>query len=93
MWSEFSTCPRTPAHIYICCLTDDLSRSRRQIPDFVHVTNQKDPVPTVPPHALSFEQPQGEIHITAVDDSTGNATMVACPGQENQVCTSCKLRA
>ncbi|KAI0334990.1 alpha/beta-hydrolase [Cubamyces sp. BRFM 1775] len=57
------------------------------IPDFVHVTNQKDPVPTVPPHALSFEQPQGEIHITAVDDSTGDATMVACPGQENQNCS------
>ncbi|OSD07114.1 alpha/beta-hydrolase [Trametes coccinea BRFM310] len=55
------------------------------IPDFAHVTNQKDPVPTVPPHALEFEHPQGEIHITSVDAKTGNATMVACPGQENQL--------
>ncbi|KAI8993878.1 alpha/beta-hydrolase [Trametes punicea] len=54
------------------------------IPNFIHVTNQKDPVPTVPPHTLNFEHPQGEIHITAVNNSTGNATMVACPGQENQ---------
>ncbi|CDO69232.1 hypothetical protein BN946_scf185042.g134 [Trametes cinnabarina] len=57
------------------------------IPDFAHVTNQKDPVPAVPPHALDFQHPQGEIHITAVDKNTGNATMVACPGQENQNCS------
>ncbi|KAI0645946.1 alpha/beta-hydrolase [Trametes meyenii] len=58
------------------------------IPNFIHVTNQNDPVPNVPPHALSFEHPSGEIHITAVDDKSGDATMVACPGQENQNCAA-----
>lgn len=58
-----------------------------QIPNFIHVTNQNDPVPNVPPHALDFEHPSGEVHITSVDDTTGNATMVACSGQENQVST------
>lgn len=55
-----------------------------QLPTFMHVTNQNDPVPTVPPQSLSFEHPQGEIHVTSVD-SSGNATLEACPGQENSV--------
>ncbi|OJT14911.1 hypothetical protein TRAPUB_8534 [Trametes pubescens] len=58
------------------------------IPNFIHVTNQNDPVPNVPPHALDFEHPSGEVHITSVDDTTGNATMVACSGQENQNCAA-----
>ena len=58
---------------------------RTQIPDFTHVTNQNDPVPNVPPHALSFQHPSGELHIKTVSDSTGNATMLDCPGQENDV--------
>ena len=65
-----------------------------QIPDFSHITNQNDPVPNVPPHILDFEHPEGELHITNVDDSTGDATMVACPGSENTVsgsfCTVCR---
>lgn len=64
-----------------------------QIPNFIHVTNQNDPVPNVPPHALEFEHPSGEVHITAVDDTTGNATMVACSGQENQVSALIRLAA
>ena len=56
-----------------------------QIPDFSHITNQNDPVPNVPPHILDFEHPEGELHITNVDGSTGDATMVACPGSENTV--------
>ena len=56
-----------------------------QLPDFTHVTNQNDPVPLVPPQILSFQHPDGEIHITGVSDS-GDATLVACPGQENSVC-------
>ena len=60
-------------------------RGREQIPNFAHVTNQDDPVPNVPPHFLDFEHPGGELHITAVDNSTGQATMVNCPGSENQV--------
>ncbi|EIW63608.1 alpha/beta-hydrolase [Trametes versicolor FP-101664 SS1] len=63
------------------------------IPNFIHVTNQNDPVPNVPPHALDFEHPSGEVHITSVDDTTGNATMVACSGQENQVSTLMRLAA
>nr|VWO96219.1 Acetylornithine/succinyldiaminopimelate aminotransferase (ACOAT) (DapATase) (Succinyldiaminopimelate transferase) (EC (EC [Ganoderma boninense] len=58
------------------------------IPDFAHVTNQNDPVPTVPPHFLDFEHPEGELHITQVNNSTGAATMVACPGSENQNCSA-----
>lgn len=56
-------------------------------PSFAHVTNQKDPVPTVPPQFLSFVHPAGEAHITTVSASTGNATMVQCPGQENEHCS------
>ncbi|PSR74465.1 hypothetical protein PHLCEN_2v9812 [Hermanssonia centrifuga] len=56
------------------------------ISDFTHVTNQDDPVPTVPPRFLSFQHPQGEIHITKVD-SSGAATLEACPGQENSNCS------
>lgn len=56
------------------------------VPQFSHVTNQKDPVPDVPPRHLSFQHPQGEIHITAVE-SGETATMVACPGQENSNCS------
>ncbi|PCH36507.1 alpha/beta-hydrolase [Wolfiporia cocos MD-104 SS10] len=55
------------------------------LPSFTHVTNQNDPVPRVPPRALSFVQPVGEAHITAVNNSTGDATMEECPGQENEV--------
>ena len=58
---------------------------RTQIPDFTHVTNQNDPVPNVPPHALQFQHPSGELHIKSVDNSTGDATMEDCPGQENEV--------
>ncbi|KAI0762112.1 alpha/beta-hydrolase [Trametes elegans] len=60
------------------------------LPNFIHVTNQNDPVPNVPPHEFDFEHPQGEIHITSVDDKTGNATMLGCPGQENQNCAAGK---
>jgi len=56
-------------------------------PSFTHVTNQHDPVPTVPPEFLSYQHPAGEAHITSVDSSTGNATMVQCPGQENDHCS------
>ncbi len=56
-----------------------------QVPDFAHVTNQDDPVPNVPPQFLEFQHPPGELHIEAVDDKTGDAQVVACPGQENDV--------
>ncbi|KAE9405380.1 alpha/beta-hydrolase [Gymnopus androsaceus JB14] len=53
-----------------------------------HITNQNDPVPTVPPEFLGFVQPSQEFHITGVD-STGQATgIVACPGQDNDNCST-----
>ncbi|KAH9942498.1 alpha/beta-hydrolase [Epithele typhae] len=57
-------------------------------PTFAHVTNQNDPVPNVPPHALAFQHPSGELHITAVDAASGDATVVECPGQENENCSA-----
>ena len=42
-------------------------------------------MPDVPPRLLSFQHPEGELHIASVDSSGNNATMVACPGQENDV--------
>jgi len=55
---------------------------------FSFVTNQNDPVPTVPPRFLGFQHSQGEIHIQSVDAATGNATnIVSCPGEENDNCS------
>ncbi|KAF7332861.1 Lipase-3 domain-containing protein [Mycena venus] len=48
------------------------------------VSNQNDPVPTVPPKFLGFQHSSGEIHI--VDDSQQN--FVACPGQDNANCAT-----
>lgn len=62
-----------------------------QMPEFAHVTNQDDPVPNVPPHVLDFQHPAGELHITSVDATSGAATMVDCPGSENQVSCSHNL--
>ncbi|KAJ3797474.1 alpha/beta-hydrolase [Lentinula aff. detonsa] len=53
-----------------------------------HITNQNDPVPTVPPEFLGFVHPSNEFHITGVD-SNGQATgIVACPGQDNENCST-----
>ncbi|KAF7309482.1 Lipase-3 domain-containing protein [Mycena indigotica] len=48
------------------------------------MTNQNDPVPTVPPLFLGFQHPQGEIHIT--DDSQKN--FIKCAGQDNENCAT-----
>lgn len=48
------------------------------------MTNQNDPVPTVPPRALGFVRPSGEIHV--VDDTQNN--FVSCPGQDNTNCAT-----
>ncbi|KAJ7197975.1 Alpha/Beta hydrolase protein [Mycena pura] len=50
------------------------------------VTNQNDPVPTLPPLILGFVHPSGEIHI--VDSSQKN--LVACPGHDNAHCATGK---
>jgi len=52
-----------------------------------HISNQNDPVPTVPPQFLDFQHPSGEAHITAVESSSGQASIEACPGQENEHCS------
>ncbi|KAI0047406.1 alpha/beta-hydrolase [Auriscalpium vulgare] len=55
--------------------------------DYTFITHKNDPVPVVPPRVLGFQHSAGEVHITATDDSTGEATnTVACPGQENANC-------
>ncbi|KAJ6528913.1 alpha/beta-hydrolase [Mycena capillaripes] len=48
------------------------------------VSNQNDPVPTVPPKFLGFQHTSGEIHI--VDDSQNN--FIECPGQDNAACAT-----
>ncbi|KAJ6506090.1 alpha/beta-hydrolase [Mycena vulgaris] len=48
------------------------------------MSNQNDPVPTVPPKFLGFQHTNGEIHI--VDDSQKN--FIACPGQDNEKCAT-----
>ncbi|KAH8091740.1 alpha/beta-hydrolase [Cristinia sonorae] len=57
------------------------------LPGFTRVTNQNDIVPIVPPRALDYEQVSGEVHITSIDRATGAATVVSCPGQENENCS------
>ncbi|TFK48429.1 alpha/beta-hydrolase [Heliocybe sulcata] len=53
---------------------------------FTHITNQNDPVPTVPPQLLGYVQPQGEVHIVSAN-ATGAIQTVACPGTENDNCS------
>jgi len=48
------------------------------------MTNQNDPVPTVPPKFLGFQHSSGEAHIT--DSSTPD--ILACPGQDNDNCAT-----
>ncbi|KAJ7458560.1 alpha/beta-hydrolase [Mycena latifolia] len=50
------------------------------------LTNQNDPVPTVPPKFLGFQHTAGEVHI--VDDKQDDGSMVACPGQDNSNCAT-----
>jgi hypothetical protein len=52
------------------------------------VTNQNDPVPTVPPTFLDFVHPQGEIHIQAVDPAGQATAIVSCIGQDNENCAT-----
>ncbi|KAJ7780069.1 alpha/beta-hydrolase [Mycena maculata] len=49
-----------------------------------YMTNQNDPVPTVPPELLGFHHPTGEIH--SVDATQSN--FIACPGQDNENCST-----
>lgn len=59
----------------------------------VHVSNQHDPVVSLPPRLLSFQHPSGEIHITtplntsSVEGDGVVDGIVACAGQENSNCS------
>jgi len=46
----------------------------------IHMTNQDDIVPSLPPRALGFQQPGGEIHKVSATN------IVTCPGQDNSNC-------
>ncbi|KAJ7205859.1 alpha/beta-hydrolase [Mycena haematopus] len=48
------------------------------------MTNQNDPVPTVPPKFTGFQHSSGEVHI--VDDTQQN--FIACAGQDNENCAT-----
>ncbi|KAG6809566.1 hypothetical protein H0H92_015749 [Tricholoma furcatifolium] len=52
-----------------------------------YMTNQNDPVPTLPPQLLGYRQPSGETHVRAVDASGDATDVVACSGQENENCS------
>lgn len=53
--------------------------------DFEFFVNGDDPVPRVPPVALGFQHPSGEIFQT---DENGSIETVRCPGQENENCSA-----
>ncbi|KDQ61932.1 hypothetical protein JAAARDRAFT_31427 [Jaapia argillacea MUCL 33604] len=53
---------------------------------FTHVTNQNDPVPTVPPELFGYVHPSQEVHIVSAN-AVGATTTVACPGRENPHCS------
>ncbi|KAJ4475753.1 Alpha/Beta hydrolase protein [Lentinula aciculospora] len=55
--------------------------------NFYRVTDRMDPVVILPPRALGFQHPSGEIHILEVSQA-GEAKIVACPGQENEHCSA-----
>lgn len=48
---------------------------------YSYVTHANDPVPRVPPEALDFFHPSGEVHIIS------SSQTVSCPGQENDNCS------
>lgn len=52
-----------------------------------YISNQNDPVPTLPPQFLGYQQPAGEVHIRAVGSDGEPTNIVACGGQENQNCS------
>lgn len=52
-----------------------------------HISNQNDPVPTLPPRFLEYQHPAGEVHIRAVDADGEPTDIVACGGQENENCS------
>jgi len=56
----------------------------QNLPGLVHMHNQNDLVPTVPPHELDYQHPSGELFVQPADPHT----VVSCPGQENENCSA-----
>ncbi|KAJ7878259.1 Alpha/Beta hydrolase protein [Mycena leptocephala] len=93
-WADFLACLSNPSSFPLPPLSP-FSSSGLPLPSppsllvsailgLTFVSNQNDPVPTVPPKFLGFQHSSGEIYI--VDDSHTN--FVACPGQDNANCTT-----
>lgn len=53
--------------------------------DFQFFVNGDDPVPKVPPTALGFQHPSGEIF---QKNNTASIETLRCPGQENENCSA-----
>ncbi|KAJ8076086.1 hypothetical protein PM082_022071 [Marasmius tenuissimus] len=53
-------------------------------PTFTRITNQKDPIPRVPPRLFGYQHPSGEVHINAVNKEGQATDIVECEGQENE---------
>lgn len=66
-----------------------LITSPAQVKNLTYVTNQLDPVPTLPPRFLDFVHPTGEVHIVAADARTGEPTnIVSCSDRDNEGCST-----
>lgn len=52
-----------------------------------HISNQNDPVPTLPPRFLEYQHPANEVHIQGVGADGEPTDIVACAGQENENCS------
>ncbi|KAG5643936.1 hypothetical protein DXG03_009348 [Asterophora parasitica] len=50
----------------------------------VHLSNQNDPVPTLPPRFLGYQHPGGEVRIDAVGNNGDPTEIAILEGQENE---------
>lgn len=56
--------------------------------NFQFFTNDADPVPKVPPTALGYQHPSGEIFQKNNTATDGTIQTLRCPGQENENCSA-----
>ena len=54
-----------------------------QVLNFYRMNNEDDPVPTLPPRLLGFQQPDGEVHIISADN------VVFCSGADDATDAPC----
>lgn len=60
--------------------------SRIGVDNFSFVTNQNDIVPSLPPTALGYRHPSGEVHIESVNAEGQAEEVKQCEGQEDEEC-------